>query len=227
MEFMGEVLKEPFYYFHGSGLDENHDKINIGFTTEKVRPDVEKELELYPSPLDRILLGICDKIWFYHHYDSMIIDKLKSKFPNSNFMMWIRDLRDVITSYAFPNRKSWPMVKFPSLGDSEEERFKNAIKNIERGIKYHIKALINYNIKVFHYEDFTRDFKSTAKEVLSYLDIGYDDEKVEEIKSNFEPTHGYWEDWDDWQREYYEDSSLSDFNQILHYEEGIRDSILF
>ncbi len=220
--FLETVYKEPFDLFQSAGQKESYDKLHLGSAGEAPRPKIQKKLELTQIPLDRLILAIHDRFWFYHHLDSAIIDQLEGLYPRSKFMFWYRDLRDIIDSYAYPVKDHWPQKKFPYLGENPRERFLGALNRIISWTKMHLQAVNKYKDRMFmlNYENFTSDFLNSGARLLDYLGVDYSREELEREEEKFSARHGMWENWDDWELSLFYHTQARDLNRVLGYASG-------
>ncbi|GEM_PF-5950777 len=225
-EFFDNVYKEPFKLFQASGQQESEEKLNIGTSKEADRPVIQQKLGLTEIPLGRLILAVHDEFWFYHHLDSIIAPHLVELFPESQFMFWCRDLRDMVDSFSDPVVDHWPHTSFPFLGEELDERFLNAVIRVISWSKQHLAAIKKFKRHIYwsRYENFTANFVENGEELLDWFNLDYKQETLKRQEEKFDARHGMWEDWEPWQVGIFYHTEANQFNNLLGYGKGEPDA---
>lgn len=229
--FFGKLEKvtyfEPYQLFQCNSVPETTEYINYQSNWQTKRQKILKILKIYNTPLDRILLAVHKKFIFKFLFDFNIADKLIELFPRSRFIWLIRDGRDAVESFAFPNTGHWPPAAFEYLGKEPKERLLGAIGRLINysNAQFQILKMFKQRIYLLKYETFTQDFISTSRKLLKFTRTSYSDEVLEELKSNFKARHGMWKNWENWKKDYFKHTGALKINSMLKYGNKTEDSI--
>ncbi len=220
--FQQPAYKEPWEFIQCSSVSETEDKINCGSSNENPRPELMKRLGFNSLPLDRLTLAIHRRFVFKFLFDFNIVPALMKVFPKSRFVWTTRDGRDQVESFYNPDPDHWPQTKFDFLGTEKKERFVGAVLRFIDFTQGQLALLNSFKERIIRikYEQFTRDFQTSAKKLLGFTGFSVDQPELDRIEQGFKARHGMYRDWEDWQKKIFIDTGADALNRLLGYGRG-------